>query len=172
MIIGFHGRAGAGKDTAAAALIRDGWQRAFFSEPLKAGLNAMFGWTPEMWDDRDWKETPIAPTWLSPRELAISLGTQWGRDTIDRNLWVSLTMRRLPPGRDVVFTDVRFINEANAIEAAGGIIIEIVRPNNPTPSVNHSSEERLPSTLIDHQLINDGYPATLQRQVRDLVSLY
>jgi hypothetical protein len=172
MLIGFHGRAGAGKDTAAASLIKDGWQQAFFSEPLKAALNAMFGWTPEMWNDRVWKETRAAPTWLSPRDLAISLGTQWGRDTIDRNLWVSLTMRRLQPGRDVVFTDVRFRNEAQAIEAAGGIVIEIVRPNNPTPAVSHPSERRLPPGLVDHVVANDGSPSQLRRHIRDLVNLY
>lgn len=172
MIIGFHGEAGTGKDTAAMPLYSIGYRNAFFSEPIKAALNTMFGWTPARWHDRAWKDTPQPPTWLTPRQLAISLGTEWGREKISPGLWVDLTMQNIAPHEKVVFTDIRFENEAHAITDNGGIIIEVQRPDNPHPKVDHHSEDRLPAHLIDHTIINNGSTADLHAEVLEVLRSY
>ena len=44
MLIGFTGKAGSGKDTAAKALIDIGWKRFAFADELKNTVNSLFRW--------------------------------------------------------------------------------------------------------------------------------
>lgn len=146
MIVGFAGAAGSGKDTAAAALIAGmGFRKASFAQHLKDTLDFLFGWESD-WESLEWKETPNPAAYnLTPREIAQSFGTDWGRNRINDNLWVdravlNLSIRSEPHH---VFTDVRFPNEAAAIRSAGGIIIYVRcedRMAAATELSNHESE--------------------------------
>lgn len=153
MIVGFCGAAGSGKDSAAKALIEQlGFVKISFAGALKSALNGLFGWKMENWDSLEWKETPNAACYgLTPRVVAQTFGTDWGRNTINRNLWVDIAMRNASEehyafGKNHVFTDVRFPNEAAAIRAAGGILIYVTCVDRPsgTNSDQHESERWLP----------------------------
>ena len=86
-LIGFTGRAGSGKDTAGQVLVRQlGFKRYAFADPIKKALNAMFGWHMGMWENRDWKEGDLPGMCYSPRLLAQTMGTEWGR-SIDPEFW-------------------------------------------------------------------------------------
>lgn len=79
---------------------------------------------------------------LTPRKLLQLMGTEAGRDILHPNLWVNALMAdydytqiytghgdhivELP---NWIVTDVRFPNEAKAIEDTTGIIIRVNRPN-------------------------------------------
>lgn len=162
-LIGITGKAGSGKDTLADAAVRDYSAVKYnFALPIKQALNAMFGWSMEMWDNREWKEEPISWLGKSPRQLAQTLGTEWGRELIHPELWTRLAMDRYEKHANsgasemFVIPDVRFNNEAEAIHRLGGIVINIVRPGQAfINSSTHKSESGVSDDLIDHTLYND-----------------
>ena len=155
-LVGFTGVAGAGKDTAAAGLIDAGFQKVSFADPIKEALNAMMGWKMSDWSDRVWKENENITVGRSPRYMAQTLGTEWGRDLIHSDLWVNIGIER-SLGRPTVITDVRFENEARAIIENDGDLINIVRPDNPYAiDAGHASEAGVPDEYITHTIVNDG----------------
>lgn len=148
-VIGLCGRAGVGKDIAADFLVSLHYNKSAFARPLKEALNVMFGWTMAQWDDREWKETTQPDIGRSPRYLAQTLGTEWGRDLVHSQLWIKLAQRQLK--RPAVFPDVRFENEAKFIHDNDGILIRIDRD---VEAVNiHSSEGIL--LPFDHVINNN-----------------
>jgi hypothetical protein len=58
-VVGLIGRKGAGKDTAAKALIAAGWRRLAYAEPLYLEVAGAFGVTVDFLSNRDTKETPL-----------------------------------------------------------------------------------------------------------------
>ena len=171
MLIGFAGKAGAGKDTAAYHMLEKyGYKRTAFADPMKRALSEMMGWDRRWWFNRAWKDHPQEPLGISPRDLAISLGTDWGRHTVGEDIWVKLAMQNL--SQNTAFTDVRFPNEAIAIDKANGIIIEINRTNNPHAAINHISEDLLPEELIDYVVYNDGSLKDLAYKLDEIVDNY
>ena len=170
-LIGFTGEAGAGKDTAAAGLIADKeYIKIPFADPIKQGINAMTGWDMSQWSDREWKEAIDPELGISPRHMAQTLGTQWGRNLINEDLWVKLTLRKAE-GKNVVITDVRFDNEAIAIKEAGGYIIKVHRPNNPfCIGTEHESEKGVSPEYVDAYVYNIGSASNLISRVDDIES--
>lgn len=163
-IIAFIGPAGCGKSTAAAAL--DGATRHRFAGPLKRMLHAL-GLT---WEEIDGahKEDPCALLgYKTPREAMQSLGTEWGRDTIDPDLWMRAWLVSLPAEGLIVVDDCRFPNEADAIRAAGGIIVRVHRPGHTNPAPAHESEQHSAAMKADYE-ISASTVADLQHMVRDM----
>lgn len=157
-LIGITGKAGAGKDTFADALvIHRGATKYSFALPIKQALNAMFGWTMGMWDDRVWKEKVIPWLGKSPRQCAQTLGTEWGRDLINPDLWTLIAMERYDLHDKVgafVIPDVRFDNEVDSIHARGGVVLEACRPD-ASPISAHKSESGVSPDKIDYRLFNE-----------------
>lgn len=171
MIIGLTGAAGSGKDTAADALVESlGYQKHSFARPLKEMLCKLLRVPMPKWDDREWKETPLL-LGVSPRELAQTLGTEWGRKLVHPDVWVVCAMASMPSAR-TVFSDVRFPNEAEAIRRAGGKIVylEATGKHTLTEHAEHESERPLPSHLIDHTIrVPRGAVRRLQLKTVDYV---
>ena len=166
MIIGIAGAAGAGKDTVADILVRNyGFRKYNFALPIKQGLNTMFGWTMEQWDDRVWKEAVQPAIGKSPRQLAQTLGTEWGRDLVHPELWLILA-RRAYEAADTHFVipDVRFTNEAQFLRAAGGEVWKIERPGCAAIAA-HVSESGIPTALVDRVLDNTSTMSVLHALV-------
>ena len=161
-LIGLHGLAGVGKDTAGQYLAEQGFATYALAGPIKAGLCAMFeplGLTPEHFTDRALKEQPLADIWTSPRRLAQTLGTEWGRAHIHPDLWIILAEHALEDAfkrglRGLVITDVRFANESDWIHRCGGEVWQIHRSTAAVAA--HSSEAGLPAARIDRHILNDG----------------
>lgn len=165
-LIGITGKAGAGKDTLANYVVdRTAGRKYSFALPLKQALNAMFGWTMSNWDDREWKERVIPWLGKSPRQLAQTIGTEWGRELVHPELWVLLAEQRFIEHLDeysahswsppFVIPDVRFDNEAKMIKAHGGVVIEVRRPNVQAIAA-HKSEAGVSQELLDIIMINGG----------------
>lgn len=172
MLIGLTGSAFAGKDTVGAYLGKHhGFRAKAFADPLRSGLKAMFGLT-----DSDFlpanKELPIEWIGQSARELLQSLGTEWGRDRVAREIWVRHMARRVRPivqaGGDVVLTDLRFLSEAELVHRCGGLIWRIVRPDGrKTTHGKHVSENEGRRIVADVDIENDGTLEQLYERVDD-----
>ena len=180
VLIGLTGVAGSGKTTAATLLVESvpNVAEVRLSDPLKSMLevllNEYFG-HPVDWNDREWKEAPLfhVPGNPSPRKLAQTLGTDWGREIIHPNLWVEATSaeirRQMALHQDVVVSDVRFDNEAKMIKDLGGYVIQIER--DAAPSVEaHSSENGVSLNLIDAVVYNNGEPEEMAESI--LLAIY
>lgn len=172
MLIGFTGKAGTGKDTAADFMVRRfAFEKYSFALPIKQALNAMFGWSMSQWDDRAWKETPQPGLATSPRILAQTLGTEWGREVIHPDLWVKIARRRyVESPYSLVIPDVRFPNEAEWITREGGLVIELTRKGVRSVAA-HKSEDGLPADLIDLTIPNNGSPNDLFNELIDTLNL-
>lgn len=158
-LVGLTGAAGSGKDTAADYLVaHHAWRKVSFAQPLKDGLCAMFGWSPDQLLDREWKERVLPDIGKSPRQLMQTIGTEWGRELVHPNLWLLLARQNIASKleyRDVVVSDVRFDNEAEMIRSMGGTIVHISRARiaSVSPHVSESGVMMLPA---DIRLLNDG----------------
>ena len=156
-IVGLCGLATAGKSTAAAAFY--GFERASFAAPIRAMLGAI-GLTADDMGERG-KNYPLP--WLggkTPRQLMQSLGTEWGREHVSPDIWLSLAERRISQAREVrkpgiVFDDVRFDNEARLIHVMGGKVLRIER-DGLAPSMTHASERGVSPELVDGTIVNTG----------------
>ena len=160
MLIGLAGHKRSGKDTAAAHLCRRfGFVTDTFAAPIRSFVTETLGMT--QLEMESCKESPI--DWLpgfTPRALMQTVGTEWGRQTVHADLWVLSAMRRADVklghgARGVVLADIRFANEAEAVRERGGFVIRLTRPAAKSDDT-HSSEVRLPDSLIDVEVMNPG----------------
>lgn len=158
IVVGITGAAGAGKGTVAAML---GWHEVSFADPLYEMISVMTGYPVERLKDRQFKEQVIPWLGKSPRQLLQTLGTDWGRDTVAKDVWRKIGARRIRVAHlagvsCVAVPDVRFDDEADLIhEEFGGVVWEAVRPGAPT-CVGHVSEAGISRDRIDRTLVNGG----------------
>lgn len=174
IIIGFAGRMGAGKDTAAAALT--GFENVKLAGALKAMLAALLRYqgasesTINSMLEGALKEIPSALLGgRTPRFAMQTLGTEWGRDTMASDLWIDAASRRLSQFDRVAFTDVRFPNEVAMIKARGGKVYRIERPTNCNEaSDNHVSEAHIDALEVDGAIFNQGPRSYFVDNVRQI----
>lgn len=141
IIIGFAGRAGAGKTTAAQHLVQHhGFERVRFAGPLKAMMRAL-GCTEEEVDGAR-KEMPCDLLGgRTPRQAMQWLGTEWGREMIAPDLWTRAWEYAAAGKPRVVVDDVRFPNEVEAVRRLGGVVVQLVAPMNQSAMfASHVSE--------------------------------
>lgn len=123
-VVGITGKAGSGKDTLADIFQKVyHFERYSLAAPLKRGLCAMLDLDPGVFERRDLKEKPIPWIGKSPRYLAQTIGTEWGRQLINDRLWLACADQFIQKARaagvpGVVIPDVRFSNEAYWIRDA------------------------------------------------------
>lgn len=90
------------------------------------------------------------------------MGTEFGRNIIDEDLWVDLTRERILDhtlvGGAVVVTGIRFPNELKMIDDIGGRSIWINRPGLATAEshATHASESGVAAEDFDIVVQNDG----------------
>jgi hypothetical protein len=145
MIIGIAGFQGSGKDTIADYLCNIyGFKRDSFAATLKDAVAAVFGWDRELLEGRTresraWRET-VDPWWanrlnmpnLTPRLVLQRWGTEVARKAWHDDTWIaSLENKLVRAHNDIVITDVRFPNEIAAVRRAGGVVIRVVRGDEP-----------------------------------------
>lgn len=151
MIIGLSGYARSGKNTAAEVLVKHaGFTRLSFAGPMKEALyhlnplitiGGMRGVNlSSAIDNLGWEA--VKDDSPEVRGLLQRMGTEVGREMFGEDFWVKQAMAEAKKYENVVFSDVRFINEAQAIQSAMGEVWRIERPGI-TPPNNHISEHQL-----------------------------
>jgi hypothetical protein len=160
-IIGIAGRARHGKDTLAGYLVRHhGFHQLAFADPIVDGIIAMLDVPVEYRTIR--KEEVIPALGFSYRKAAQTLGTEWGRNLIDPDLWVKVMCNRIAEMADVndriVISDVRFENEAAWIRSVpDGHLWHVVRPDAPAiDREHHASEFGVEPAFAEPVLMNHG----------------
>lgn len=168
LVIGLTGRARHGKDTVADYLCTHyDLTRLAFADPirdmLELGLNISTQYSV------DNKETTIPWIGASYRELAQTLGTEWGRAR-NPDLWLNVMKVKLVALADefdaIVISDVRFQNEADWVRQIG-TLWHVHRPDAPRIGhPNHSSEQGIDyDGDSDHILHNDGSLTALYQTI-------
>lgn len=169
MIVGFCGNARSGKNEAALVLEQMwGFTPLSFAQPIRNFVIDFLG-LDGMSEYEIVKETPhYLFGGKSPREVMQKLGTEFGRDMIYTDMWVDRCIETATRVENSVIYDVRFDNEAQKVVDAGGIIIELIRPNNSLAiNSNHASEVGIDKKFITKTITNDSDVYKFRRKVYD-----
>jgi hypothetical protein len=166
-LIGIAGKAGVGKDTAADALVPLGYGKRAFAGPLKTMLIAAGILTKAETEDRDLKEKTLDWCDRSPRQMMQTLGTEWARNCNGDDFWLKLAARDLQQSTGgIVYTDVRFENEAEFIRRNGGLVVHIDREGLKRVT-KHESESGLSYRKgVDEFIVNNCTKQTLWANVQ------
>lgn len=175
ILIGITGRAGSGKDTVAGYLQhRYGFEPMAFADPLKEAAAILFNLPVYYFHDRELKEQVIEDWGMSPRRMAQVFGTEAVRANFGADFWIKRWLqeyRSRVVSTNVVLTDVRFNNEAQAVRDLGGTIVHIERPGFTCLDLAasaHVSEAGAVRRPVDKVVLNDGSIDDLFAKVDDL----
>lgn len=169
-VIGISGLARTGKDTVANFILAQvGGYRYSFADPMRDMLKALgIDLTDPYWQER--KEKPIAALGTSPRHLMQTLGTEWGRNMIHPDIWLTMAKQRLLAfGPGMIISDVRFENEAAWVRSLGGLVIHVLRPKADKIS-DHASETGVVIDDLDFVLHNNGTLEQLFDDVKGMLN--
>lgn len=168
--VGLCGHARAGKDTAAAQLADLGYHRIAFADEVRAfalDVDPLVGPGVRLSDTvrAGWEAAKTDP---EVRRLLQRLGTE-GVRARDPEFWVRAAMAHASQvNGPVVFTDVRFANEAAAVRRLGGIVVRIDRHDaGAGANAEHASE--CIDFNADAVIANDGTINDLRAAMRSLV---
>jgi len=173
-VLGLSGWARSGKDTIADYLVDvEGYTKVSFAQPMK---EAMYRLNPRItvnevvntalrvgidvygWDGLKERSPDI-------RGLLQRFGTEIGREMFGENFWVDYALNSIEDGSKVVFSDVRFPNEADAIRQLGGKVYRVERQGVEAAN-DHISEHALDKYKFDGIINNNGTIQGLQQNVK------
>ena len=140
-LIALCGYKGVGKSTYAKFLAGENGVVLSFATPIKHMLRTLVAHEYVFGS----KKNEMTHLGVTGRVLLQTLGTEWGRETIDQDIWVKamkhiLTDTMFDEYHPVVIDDLRFENEAKMVRELGGEIWEIDRKNFTPANDNHISE--------------------------------
>lgn len=190
MIVGIGHVKEVGKDTAAAALVRDlGFRRDSFADDLKKlalaidplivpepeTVNVRVGQAHLAWLVRQSGWEHVKKNYKEARRFLQNLGNEM-REMFGNDIWIRRVAWRageredLLPEGDVVIPDVRYLNEAEWIKSVGGLLIKINRPGK--VAEGHVSETQLADFPWDFEIENDGDVVQLEQTIVDRVRAF
>lgn len=178
MIIGLSGYARSGKDTVADYLVEHhGFIKLSFATSMR---EALYKLDPEIRDMTGlvysfrqavdlfgWED--MKTYFPRYRELMQRMGTEVGREMFGEDFWVEQGLRQITPGANVVFSDVRYRNEALAIQKSSGELWRIERPG-VNPANDHTSENDLDDYKFDRSIMNYGPVEDLYETVTTILT--
>jgi hypothetical protein len=175
MIIGLSGYGQSGKDTVAGMLIGlHGYDNRAFAKPMRTALyalNPFIGGDTHLKDIIDMHGWEYAKRYTDARRLLQVFGTEVGRDMFGENFWIDQAMKGVSSSQKVVFTDVRFPNEASAIKDLKGEVWRVKRPGY-APINDHPSESALDYWEFDRIIMNtaglDGLASQIAANLGEL----
>ena len=183
----FIGAAGAGKDTAAAAVLEaiPGSKNLKFAAALKDVCARVYGWDRDRLDaDLDYKEAPafyangkpcvvVAGEVQTRRQLLQRIGTDMFRDMND-DVWLHAALARVDADAPLyVATDTRFNNEVEFIREHFDrtYVVRLVRigASQGTAASAHVSERQSAEIEVNHTIkVKDGEVHKLQVRALDI----
>lgn len=173
MRVAFCGKMRAGKDTA----------YEFFRSQIN-GVHVKFADPLYEMQDVIYRIAKLPPLEKNQkdRNLLQLLGTQWGRETINTDIWLNLFKIRLKdleiPLGNVFNTDARFENEIKLLKKIGFRIVYIevndeVCINRGAIFTNHESEQYMKTFKDwDYKINNDGSMEEYKSALQNLLNLF
>jgi hypothetical protein len=168
-LIGLIGYARAGKDTAAAPLIANGWTRLAFADQLKEDIGKAIG-------------MPVQAMTAEQKEFWRPLLVEYGRARRAQHpdYWIwqveSALKMNVCPGDPVVITDVRYLNECHWVLDHGGTLVFVERKS--VQPANREEEESVRKIWFDPRceqalqvVVNNGDITHLQDQLVEIATL-
>jgi hypothetical protein len=160
--LGLSGWARSGKDSVANHLVEKyGYTKMSFADPMKDALVRLnpiidFGSFPGSrlatavsvvgWEQLKGMSEEVRP-------LLQRFGTEVARNMWGEDFWVNAALASIPDGSTVVFADVRFPNEAEAVKKLGGQVWRVERLGY-GPANDHVSEHALDDYKFDVTINN------------------
>lgn len=150
LIIGISGKMGSGKSTLAKHISKLFPQAV--TEKVAGDLYAIQSFI--------YERTGLTMVGEKDRDLLIAVG-EWGRNK-SPSLWTDLCFKRIQNSEHevIVIDDIRYLEEANALVAAGGLLVRLdgtQRGDNVDPkSANRSSETALDDYDFKYRIDNRG----------------
>jgi energy-coupling factor transporter ATP-binding protein EcfA2 len=154
-LIALCGHKGVGKSTYASFLAGKTGHVFSFATPLKSMLTAVF---PNEYVLKK-KDEKIPYFDVTARYLLQTLGTEWGREMVDQNIWIKLLRVRLiecltdSAVTPLVVDDLRFDNEAEMIRELGGEVWHLDRRSFTAGHDDHVSEQGISDKLITKKVL-------------------
>ncbi len=136
MIIGLIGKIGSGKSTVAGMFVQNGFTEYALADPIKR-IGSIFGFTDSQLYGSQEDKLKINEHWgISGRTFMQIFGTEVCKEELPKkipsmtNVWIRLLeiYVRKYPRKDIVISDIRFLEEALTIKQLGGVLIRIDRP--------------------------------------------
>lgn len=175
MLIGLVGQKGVGKDTFGDYLEKYyNFEKSHFAQPLKEALRHIFDLNDEQLYGS--KKEVFEPRWnKTPRELFQLFGTDIMRNVmspmlgLDDKIWVYRfqVWYEKNKHKNITCCDVRFPNEANAIQEMGGILIKITGSKNNKDY--HISEQLIDEIKTDYEINNDNTIDIFYQKIKELM---
>lgn len=181
VLIGLTGKAGSGKDSVAKVLIEEyGFVRLAFADKVRQLalkidpiVNTRWGYASRLSSlvgDYGWDEAKKEP---EMRKFLQDLGAGC-REIFGELCWIDLALDSFPHEAPyVVITDVRYLNEANIIRAAGGWVFRVTRPTTGPEEdwARHASETEQDRIVADVVIENDSDLFALRLKVNEAMRL-
>jgi len=175
-IIGFHGPAFSGKDSA-ALVIKELYPNTdifAFASPLKEACKILFNFSHDQLHNPIIKET-VDERWnRSPREIFQWLGTDILRQQINQDFFVMNMKQRIEDSKAdyIIVSDIRFDNEAELIRSLGGKVIGIERTGaKTTKHSGHITEKGISPELIDAVIENNSSIEEFKNRVKMVIKV-
>lgn len=173
-ILGITGPAHCGKDTLADFVIaqRPKYVKASFADPLKQMLAMGLGLVDEqLWGDEKEKEDDRYG--CTPRHMMQTLGTEWGRQLINGDIW-TIAMNAYLENREqfgenyFIIPDVRFENEAAFVREHGCLIH--ITGRDLGVGAGHASEHGVDQRAGDYRIDNSDLVETFYDYINAMLS--
>lgn len=180
MLIGLSGYARSGKDTVADYLVKNyGFTRMAFADPIRealyrldphitfAGMQGInLSWAV---DKSGWEV--VKDESEEVRGLLQRLGTEVGRQMFGEDFWVDYAIGQSWKHDNVVFSDVRFRNEAQAIQKNWGVNWRINRAGVLAANAHISETDMDNYKEFDTVLNNNGSLEELYAQIDQIMEI-
>ena len=172
MLIGVAGELRSGKDTLADILVQEhGFAKRSLALKIKEMVEVLTG-IPLVAVEEYGRDTIIPWLGVSHRYLWQTIGTEWGRNIINKDIWL-LCLNASK--NNIVIPDIRFTNEADYIRKSGGKLIHVIRPDNEqAEGRGHESENGVSVSERDIVIYNDrtleDYKQEARRCLKELLS--
>lgn len=176
-VIGFSGENRSGKDTSADRLVdHHGYVKFSFATKLKEmifRINPLLDsgvYLDEAWVKSGRNEDVLKQSYPEYRRFMTRFATE-GMRHADPEFWINQLRNEvnlaLQQGKSVVFSDVRFDNEAEYILSLSenAAIYRVIKHDNTMGHYDHSSNRGISDHMVKAEIINDGSIKSLHQKI-------